>query len=72
VLGEKGYILQISFYNTCIRGKKLPVHSYTKKCGVQGWKTFPDHADKLEETGTPYVWRVTLVSLELSGVCARL
>jgi hypothetical protein len=48
----------------------LPVHSCTKKCGVQGRKTFPDHTDKLEETGTPYVRRIMLVPLELPGVCA--
>ena len=40
-----------------------PVYSYSEKCGVMGRKTVVDNTDKLEEAGTPYVRRVTLVPL---------
>ena len=40
-----------------------PVYNYTEKCGVKGRKTIVDDPDKVEEAGTSYVRRVTLVPL---------
>jgi rRNA maturation protein Nop10 len=40
-----------------------PVYSYSEKCEVKGRKTGVHNPDKLEEAGTPYVWRVMLVPL---------
>ena len=46
----------------------VPVYSYNKLCWVKGRKTIVDNTDKLEEAGTPYVRRVTLVPLVRPGV----
>jgi hypothetical protein len=53
-----------------LKGLSL-VHSSTEECGVQGWKTFVDNADKLKEASMPYVWLVMIVPLQLSVLRAR-
>ena len=47
-----------------------PIYNCSEKCGVKGQKTIVDNPDKLEEAGTPYVRRVTLVPLVRPGVRA--